>query len=64
MIDLLGGFAILYLLACLVPSAIAARVGSPLGAPAFVWMLVTGWTPYGWAAALLAIWLTRARSAH
>ena len=63
MTDLLSGFAILYLLLCLIPSAIAARSGSPYSKPLYVWMLFTGWNPYGWLTAALFIWLTR-RPAH
>lgn len=57
--ELFGGFAILYLLACLIPSAIAAGSGSPFPKVLYVWMLLTAWHPAGWLAAALFIWLTR-----
>lgn len=59
MTDLLGGFAILYLLVCLIPPAIAVGAGSPFPRALFVWMLLTAWHPAGWLAAALFIWLTR-----
>lgn len=59
MTDLFGGFAILYLLVCLIPPAIAAGAGSPFAKGLFVWMLFTAWHPAGWLAAALLIWLTR-----
>jgi hypothetical protein len=58
-LDLLGGFAFLYALICLVPPAIAKATGAPFPLALFVWMLLTGWNPYGWLAAALFIWLTR-----
>jgi len=57
--EYLGGFAILYVLLCLIPPAIAAGVGSPFPKALFFWMLLTGWSPLGWVAAGLFILLTR-----
>lgn len=63
MSELFGGFAILYVLLCLIPSLVATGTGSPFPKALFVWMLLTGWHPAGWLAAALFIWLTR-RAAH
>jgi len=57
--DLLGGFTLLYALICLIPPVIARAAGSPFPIALFVWMLLTGWNPYGWLAAAFFVWLTR-----
>lgn len=59
MLDLLGGFAILYLLLCLIPSAIGAALGCPYPKFLYIWMVLTGWSPVGWLGAALFISVSR-----
>lgn len=62
MFETLGGFFMLYILACTIPPAIARAVDAASPNGLFAWMLLTGWTPFGWLAAALFIWMTRSRS--
>lgn len=61
--ELFGGLAILYMLFCLIPAAVAIVVGSPFPHALFVWILFTAWHPAGWVTAAAFIFLTR-RAAH